>query len=115
MPRRLFRTLLAAGVVSGSLVMLAPQSAFALVPTPDVTWSVGGKVYALAHLGGTVFAGGSFKKVTSATGQRRSALNLAAFDQQSGEWIPSFAPSVGNTLGGVKVNALAVSNDGTTL
>jgi hypothetical protein len=112
---RLFRTLLAAGVVSGSLVMLAPQSAFALGLTPDQTWSVKGKVYSLAHLGGTVFAGGSFNRVTSPTGQKRTALNLAAFDQQTGAWIPSFAPSVASTLGKVKVSALAVSNDGTTL
>src|SRR5213593_2891815 len=94
---RLFRTLLAAGVVSGSLVMLAPPSAFALGLTPDQTWSVKGKVYSLAHLGGTVFAGGAFKKVTSPTGERGTALNLAAFDQQTGVWIPSFAPSVANT------------------
>jgi IPT/TIG domain/Domain of unknown function (DUF5122) beta-propeller len=115
MPRKLFRTLLTAALVSGSLVMLAPQSASALALTPDHTWSVGGKVYSLAHFGTMVYAGGTFKKVTSPAGQKIPVRNLAAFDRDTGVAIPGFTPTVENTAGQVKVSALALSSDGTTL
>jgi IPT/TIG domain/Domain of unknown function (DUF5122) beta-propeller len=115
MLRRMLRTLLTAAVVSGSLVMLAPLSASALVQTPDQTWSVGGKVYSFAHFNGTVYAGGTFKKVTGPAGQTGAVLNLAAFNENTGVWISTFAPSVTNTAGAVKVSSLGISKDGTTL
>src|SRR4029079_18414353 len=65
---------------------------------------------------GVVYAGGTFKRVLGFAGQKGTVLNIAAFNQQTGVWIPSFAATVESSTGAaVKVNGLAVSADGSTL
>ena len=66
-------------------------------PRPDLERR--GKVYSLAHANNVVYAGGTFKKVTRPGGQKGDVLNLAAFNENTGVWIPTFAPTVENTAG----------------
>src|SRR5262245_3280922 len=116
--RKMSLSLLSAAIVAGTLVMLVPQVALApprVTPDPGVC-SVDGKVYSWAHATGVVYAGGTFKRVLGFAGQKGAVLNIAAFNQQTGVWIPSFAATVEYSTGAdVKVNALAVSADGSTL
>jgi IPT/TIG domain/Domain of unknown function (DUF5122) beta-propeller len=116
--RKMSLSILSAAVVAGTLVMLVPQAALAAPPvSPDPgVWSADGKVYSLTHANGVVYAGGTFKRVLGFAGQKGTVLNIAAFNQQTGVWIPSFAATVEYSTGAaVKVNALAVSADGSTL
>jgi hypothetical protein len=77
---------------------------------------VNGKVYSLAHANNVVYAGGTFKTVLGPGGQKGAVLNIAAFNESTGVWIPGFAATVENSTGKpVKVGALAVSPDGSTL
>ena len=63
-----------------------------------------------------MYAGGTFKTVLGPGGQKGAVLNLAAFDQTTGTWIPTFAATVENSTGkAVKISALALSPDGSTL
>ncbi|MGH2539702.1 MAG: hypothetical protein ACRDGK_04210 [Actinomycetota bacterium] len=113
---RRFRTVLSMLLVIG--IVAAAQPAYALTVTPDDTWQVKGRVYALARSGDTIFLGGKFKKLLGPTGNPKpAALNVAALDMTTGEPVPGFAASVTNTLksGAAEVRALAVSNDGSTL
>ena len=84
-------------------------------PDPGI-WGVKGKVYSLTHANNVVYAGGTFKTVLGPGGQKGAVLNLAAFNESTGIWIPTFAPTVENSTGKpVKVSALALSPDGSTL
>lgn len=98
-------------------LLAAAQPAFALSSAPDLTWGTNGKTYALAQWGNTLFVGGKFKKAVSPTGQKTTVANLAAFDMTTGSHIPSFAPTIEFTqvVDQPKVDALAVSTDGSTL
>jgi len=110
------RALLVTSVVAGILAMLAPQSALAISATPDRTgWGVSGKVYAYADYGNVVYAAGAFKKVIGPVGDHYGVKNIAAFDATTGAYLSTFAPTITNTSGPVKVSALAVSPDGGTL
>jgi hypothetical protein len=115
----MFRRLVRIGVVVaivGGLLGLA-QPAFALSSTPDSTWGVDGKVYALARSGDVMYVGGSFKKAIDRTGAKTPVANLIAVDITTGSRISSFAPSVLYTQATTKpeVDALALSSDGSTL
>jgi len=110
------RALLLTSVLVGALATVMPQSALAISATPDRTgWSVSGKVYAYAHYGNVVYAGGSFKRVNGPIGTKLAVKNIAAFDATTGAPISSFLPTVTNTAGAAKVSSLAVSLDGATL
>jgi IPT/TIG domain/Domain of unknown function (DUF5122) beta-propeller len=115
--RKMSLSLLSAAVVAGTVVMLVPQAALALSVNPDPgIWGVKGKVYSLAHANNVVYAGGTFKTVLGPGGQKGAVLNLAAFKESTGTWIPTFAATVENSTGKpVKVGALALSPDGSTL
>ena len=116
MTHKIARVLLLTSVLAGVLATLAPQSALAITNSPDRTgWSISGKVYSYAHYGNVVYAGGAFKRLNGPVGTKLSVKNLAAFDATSGAPISSFLPTVTSTAGAVKVSALAVSPDGTTL
>lgn len=105
-----------AGAVLAAMIGAGAQPALALSTSPDQTgWSVKGKVYSLAYLGNTVFVGGTFKTAMGPAGLKGLVQNIAAFDMTSGAWISSFAATVGNSAGPVKVAALAVSPDGSKL
>lgn len=104
--------------LAGGLTALAVRPALALSSAPDQTWRTNGKVYALARWGNTLFVGGRFTRVVSPDGtQKQKVGNLAAFDMTTGAWIPTFAPTVANTLTTAlpQVRALEVSADGSTL
>src|SRR5581483_4989742 len=94
MSRQLARLTTLLSVVAGLLVL--PRPAFALSSSPDPTWGVKGKVYALAQSGTTLYVGGSF---TAAIGP----------------YQPTFAASVMLTTGKAEVDALALSADGSSL
>jgi Domain of unknown function (DUF5122) beta-propeller len=117
MRESLLRRTLVLVVVVGTLVLTAGP-ALALTTAPDRTWRVNGKGFALAQSGNTIFVGGTFGKVVSPDGtQKLDAKALAAFDMTTGAWVPTFTPSVTNTIatGAAAVRALAVSNDGSIL
>ncbi len=50
-------------------------------------------VFALEEVGGTMFAGGKFLEVTNGL-ESHSQPYLAAFDVDSGDWIPTFDPAL---------------------
>ncbi len=66
-------------------------------------------VYAIAQIGDRVYMGGQFRKVTDGNVEYDQPY-LAAFDANTGEWIPEFAPAIDWS-----VFALAGSPDGTRL
>ncbi|MFI2297570.1 LamG-like jellyroll fold domain-containing protein [Actinacidiphila glaucinigra] len=93
---------------------LTPPVAITADPLP--TWQTNGVVWAMAHQGGTVFAGGTFSTVRSSGsgGTTQSAVNFAAFNAATG------APTgcrLSFTIGSgtATVRALEVSPDGRTL
>jgi hypothetical protein len=103
--------------VAMSAVIAVAQPAYALSNTPDHTWGVDKKVFALAKSGNVMFIGGTFKKALSPNGQTVAVANLIAVDSTTGAYISTFTPSVLNTASTAKpeVDALAVSTDGSTL
>jgi Domain of unknown function (DUF5122) beta-propeller len=113
------RTLRRAGaVIIGAALWLAflPSPwALALTEAPDQTWRTTGKVLALARSGSTIFTGGHFESVKSPNGREvHPVQHLAAFDMNTGAWIPGWTPSVAVTQGSgrPKVEELAISEDG---
>ncbi len=109
-------SLLLTTVVAGGLALLAPQPALALSTSPDPTgWGIGGKTYAAVGRGNIVYVGGTFNKVFGPLGEAYTVGNLTAFANTTGTWIPSFAPMITSGTSKVKVNALALSPDGSTL
>ena len=104
MKRFLTRSAVLAGV--SALALSAQGLAFASVaPTPDDTAAVsGGGVYALAHADGLTYVGGTFTKMGGKPRARVAAVRA------DGTVDPSFLPSTDG-----KVDALAVSSDGTTV
>ena len=115
MRRRIARALVLVLVLSGSTAAIGAPPAQALSSTPDPIKSrVQGKVYAQVHLGNLIYLAGHFTKVIDQNGDRHPAGSIAAFDLATGDWDPSFLPIVGGDLH-LKVTALAISPDGTTL
>jgi len=96
--------------------LFVPARAFALTETPDGTWGVRGKTFALLQSGSTLYVGGKFS-LAQAYDKSGSyaASSLTAFDMGTGAGISSFAPTV--TLNGNPgtVKSLALSPDGTIL
>ena len=81
------------------------------------TWQTNGIVWALAHSGSTVFAGGTFSQIRppqGGSGAARDAVNFAAFDAATGA-PTSCRLSFTIGSGTATVRALAVSPDGGTL
>jgi len=115
MSRRIARVLVLVFVLSGSMSAIVAPPAQALSNNPDAIKSrVQGKVYAQVHLGNLIYVAGHFTKVIDQNGDRHPAGSIAAFDLSSGDWDPSFLPVVGGDLH-LKVTALAISPDGSTL
>jgi uncharacterized repeat protein (TIGR01451 family) len=89
---------------------LATMPAHATVPiTPDDTWGANGRVSTIVRVGGTVYLGGEFTALQSATDQLLARNHLAAIDASTGQptgWDPNVNGSV---------LRLAVSPDGTRL
>jgi hypothetical protein len=115
MLRRFIQVVTLFGVVAGTVAL--GQPALALSTTPDPTWGVQGKVFALARSGKVMFVGGAFNKALDPGGNKVPANNLIAVDITTGSYMPTFTPSVLNTVatGKPEVDALAVSADGSTL
>jgi hypothetical protein len=103
--------------VAMSTVIALAQPAYALSITPDHTWGVDKKVFALAKSGNVMFVGGTFKKAVNPNGQTVAVANLIAVNITTGAYISTFTPSVLYTATTAKpeVDALAVSSDGSTL
>jgi hypothetical protein len=102
-------------VAAVAAIVATAIPALALANTPDLTWGVKGKVFALAQYGDTMFAAGTFKRVVSPTGSTVAVSNIAAFSVSTGTYLPRFTATVTSSSGTPKVNALAVSSDGSTL
>ncbi len=113
--KRFVRIAVVMAMTAGLLALAQP--AFALSSAPDLTWGTNGKSYALAQWGNALFVGGKFKKAVSPSGTKVTVANLSAFDETTGGYIPSFAPTVEFTqvVDQPEVDALAVSTDGSTL
>ncbi|MFF0142940.1 LamG-like jellyroll fold domain-containing protein [Streptomyces sp. NPDC005227] len=81
------------------------------------TWQTNGIVWALAHSGSTVFAGGTFSQIRppqGGSGAVQNAVNFAAFDAATGNPTNcKLSFTIGS--GTATVRALAVSPDGKTL
>src|SRR5947208_11939591 len=113
--RRISRALVLVLVLSGSTFAIGAPPAQALSNNPDpITSRVRGKVYAQVHQGNLIYLAGNFNKVIDQNGDRHPAGSIAAFDLSTGNWDPSFLPIVGGDLH-LKVTALAISPDGSTL
>ncbi len=79
------------------------------------TWQTNGTVWALAHSGGTVFAGGTFSEIRppdGGAGSPQAQASFVSFDAASGQ--PG-ACRPGVTGSGGTVRALATTADGSTL
>ena len=111
------RPLGAAVAVAAAVMAIGAAPAFALSQTADAgVWFAKGKVYAMAQSGGTLYIGGTFKKVTSPDGSQSVATqNVAAIDMTSGAALSTFTVTMTNGTASVLVNALGVSPDGSTL
>ena len=97
-------------------LLVAPAPASALTETPDQTAQAVGKVFAIASDGDRIFVGGEFKAMRGpGNAPKISISNLGAITMSSGALVTSFTPQV--TLAGdtVRVGALGLSPDGTTL
>lgn len=73
---------LGAAVVPG---LASPAAAAVVVDdTPEQSWRVNGRVYAIEIVDDTVFVGGTFTTATGPGGQTAARRNLAAFDADTG-------------------------------
>lgn len=113
--------LLAAGVTTVSAPVSADiQNPASLSTVPDRIWDVDDRsglsrhtgvyqtlVWDLQQLNGVMYVGGDFTTVVAPDGTRHSHAFLAAFDLDTGEWIPSFAPQLDSL-----VYSLDVTDDG---
>ncbi|WP_431961182.1 LamG-like jellyroll fold domain-containing protein [Actinacidiphila sp. bgisy160] len=112
---------LTAASLAGAGVAAAPTAGaltppVAITADPLPTWQTNGVVWAMAHQGGTVFAGGTFSAIrSSGSGSTtQPAVNFAAFNAATGAPTGcrlSFTISSGTAT----VRALEVSPDGRTL
>jgi trimeric autotransporter adhesin len=106
--RRWGQGLLAVALAASGVLAVAPAQAD-YAPTPrSTTWSPSdGRVYAIEHIGNTVFIGGSFTTLRSPDGTTtRARARLAAYDATTGDLLP-WNPGANN-----EVRALQASSDG---
>jgi chitodextrinase len=101
--------------VLGVLALLVPPAAGSVFESQaDPSWQLGaaGVARSIASTPGAVYVGGDFASVTDGAvgGAVASRPHLAAFDPATGDWLPTFAPSVNGV-----VHALATSDDGSRL
>lgn len=88
--------------------------------TPDLIWDVDARsglsrhtgtyqtlIWDLQELNGVMYAGGDFTEVVAPDGSRTAHSFIAAFDLETGVWIPSFQPDVDGL-----VYSLGVSSEG---
>jgi hypothetical protein len=97
--------------------LAAPSAAFALSQNADDgTWQAGGKVFAIARVGNTLFIGGQFNKLLSPDGsQQRAAKGLAAIDMTSGSPVEGWSATMALAGKAPVVRSLGVSPDGSRL
>ncbi len=82
-----------------------------LSTTPDRIWDVDVRsglarhtgtyltlVWDLQEINGVMYVGGDFTKVVAPDGTQHDRSFLAAFDLESGEWIPSFASTISGPI-----------------
>ncbi len=93
--RRKLEQQLAAAIVALALLALtvfaslpAGAATIAFSPTPHDGWDTNGTVYAVKVVGDTLYIGGSFTQVRSATGQVEPRANLAAISLDTGTLLP---------------------------
>jgi len=115
-PRRAW-TQVAVVFATAFATAIAPAAhALGLGDTPDSTWSVNGKVYALAEHGTTLYVGGTFRRAYSPDGTEHvAAANLVALDETTGAALTTFSADVEDDKKMPQVQSLAVSPDGSTL
>lgn len=98
-------------VVLGLVVGTAPAGAGASVPAPRPQpegWSVDGRVYATVVVGGTVYLGGRFTRVTAPDGTAVARHNLAALSLADGSPVTSWRADTDAVV-------RALESDGTSL
>ncbi len=118
--RLLIATLLVAVTLGG---FAPPVAAAEISPNPTPSWGVTGlgptqftgpienQVFAIEQIGNRIFVGGKFTEVRFFRDDTpEDQPYLAAFDADSGEWIPSFRPDID-----APVYALHASPDGSRL
>lgn len=107
----IFAPLLMVLVLITSVLTIA-EAAADLSPNADTApWVTDDQVWAITQVGDTIFVGGMFSAVApSNAAPFTSRPFLAAFDAETGDFLPGFAP----TLDG-DVRALASSGDGSRL
>ncbi len=112
--RRKLEQQLAAAIIGLALIAVlvftalpAGAAAISFTPTPRDGWDTNGTVYATRIVGNTLYLGGSFTQVRSASGQVEPRANLAALSLDTGTLLPFRA----NTDTPVR----AIEGDGTTV
>jgi len=125
--RRIGAVAFGLAMVAGVTGPLAPsvgaaplEQATDLSTTPALSWDVDGRSGLARHTGtyqtliwdlfehnGVMYAGGDFTQVVAPDGTRTAQAFLAAFDLETGAWIPSFQPQLDSV-----VYTLAVTADG---
>jgi hypothetical protein len=97
--------------------LAAPSAALALGQNADEgTWQAGGKVFAMARVGNTLFIGGQFNKLLSPDGsQQRAAKGLAAIDMTTGAPVEGWSATTALVAQAPVVRSLGVSPDGSRL
>lgn len=93
--RRKLEQQLAAAIVGLALIALlvfttrpAGAATIAFTPTPRDGWDTNGTVYATKIVGNTLYLGGSFTQVRSASGQVAPRANVAAISLDTGTLLP---------------------------
>ncbi|MEZ5407115.1 MAG: hypothetical protein R2761_03755 [Acidimicrobiales bacterium] len=112
--RRKLEQQLAAAIVALVLVALvvftslpAGAAPIGFTPTPRDGWDTNGTVYATKIVGDTLYLGGSFTQVRSASGQVEARTNLAAVSLDTGALLPFRADT--------DTPVRAIEGDGTTV
>jgi len=112
--RRKLEQQLAAAIVGLVLVALVVFTALpagadpiSFAPTPRDGWDTNGTVYATEIVGDTLYLGGSFTQVRSASGEVQPRVNLAAISLDTGTLLPFRADT--------DTPVRAIEGDGTTV
>ena len=96
--RGFWRTSLTAALVAVALALGVGAPAAAVVPvddTPERSWTVNGRVYAIEVVGDVAFVGGRFSAAVSPTGQSVARRNLAAFRVSDGSLLTTWRADAG--------------------
>lgn len=93
----------------GSLALAGPaQGAVFVDETPERSWTVNGRVYAIEIVGDIVYVGGQFTTATSPTGSAFARRNLAAFRLGDGSLVTGWRADAGAVV-------RALDSDGSAL